>query len=97
MHSSSSLVFNCFHTPSSAVGQYFAGVGKHELKLAYELARIEDDNAPLKTLWRAAARAPGVVAIGASGAGEGEVDIRSSMVRFFSDNKLGDVLNQVLD
>lgn len=49
VHSSSSLVLSCFHTPSNAVGQYFAGVGKHELKLAYEFALIEDDNAPANT------------------------------------------------
>ena len=72
-------MFNCFHTPSSAVGQYFAGVGKQELKFAYEFALIEDDNAPAKTLCSAAARGPGVAATGAFGGGDGDADLSSVM------------------
>lgn len=56
-----------------------AGVGKHELKLAYELARSDDDNAPANTFCRAAARGPGAAATGASGAGEGEAEPRAAM------------------
>lgn len=80
MHSSSSLVFNCFHTPSIAEGQYLAGVGKQELKLAYELALIEEERAPLNTFWSAAARGPGVAATGAFGGGDGDAEGRLAIV-----------------
>lgn len=63
-----------------AVGQYFAGVGKHELKLAYELALIEEESAPANTFCNAAARGPGVAAVGACGGGEGDAETRSAIV-----------------
>lgn len=65
-------MINCFHTPSSAVGQYFAGVGKHEAKLGYEFALMEEVSAEMKIFCRARTRGPGVVAMGAVGAGDGE-------------------------
>lgn len=80
VHSSSSLVFSCFHTPSMAVGQYLAGVGKHALKFAYEFALIEDERAPANTFCNAAARGPGVAVMGACGGGEGDAETRSAIV-----------------
>jgi len=47
-----------------AVGQYLAGVGKQALKFAYEFALIDDETAPANTFCNAAARGPGVVAMG---------------------------------
>lgn len=64
-HPSSSFVFNCFQTPSNALGQCSAGVGKHALKLAYELALSVDVSALVKIFCNAAARRPGVDATGA--------------------------------
>ena len=84
MHSSSKRVFNCFHTPSNAVGQYFAGVGKQELKFVYELALIDDDSAPANTFCKAAARGPGADATGGSGGGDGEAGIWALMFLQFS-------------
>lgn len=75
-HSSSSRVFNCFHTPSSADGQYFAGVGKQAEKFAYELAFNDEDMAPANTCCSLDARGPGAAATGACGGGEGEVEVR---------------------
>ena len=80
VHSSSSRVFNCLQTPSSAVGQYLAGVGKHELKLAYEFAFIEDDNAPENTFCNAAARGPSVHATGACDGGEDDAEFLVAIV-----------------
>jgi len=80
-----------------------AGVGKHELKLAYELAFIEEDNAPANTFCSAAARGPGVHATGAWGGGEGEaeflagiVSLQSSLVSsLFSDSMTHGVRGQL--
>lgn len=72
-HPSPNLAFNCFHTPSKAAGQCFAGVGKHAAKLACECVRIVVASAVSKMRESAVARGPGVEAVGAGGgAGEGE-------------------------
>jgi hypothetical protein len=73
-------VFSCFHTPSSAVGQYLAGVGKHAEKFAYEFAFSDEDRAPAKTCCSLAARGPGAVATGVCGGGEGEAEFRVSAI-----------------
>ena len=80
MQFSSSLVLICLHTVSNAVGQYFAGVGKHALKLAYEFVFIVEETAPANTFCKAAARMPGVEATGAGGGGEGDADARDGIV-----------------
>lgn len=62
------------------MGQYFAGVGKQVLKLAYEFALREDDRAPAKTFCSAMARGPGAVVTGAWGGGEGDAEVRAGMM-----------------
>ena len=84
-HPSSSLVLSCFHTPSKALGQCPAGVGKHALKLAYEFAFNVEVRAVVKILCNAAALSPGVEATGAWGGGEGETDVREGILRNFTD------------
>lgn len=74
MHPSSSFAFSCFQTPSSALGQCRAGVGKHLEKLAYEFVFKVEVKAWLKILESATKRGPGVDAVGNDGGGDGEDD-----------------------
>ena len=83
---SSSRVLICRHTASRAFGQYSAGVGKQELKFAYEFVLIVEVMADAKTFCRAAARGPGTEAIGAWGGGDGDADFRSSIAQLLSSN-----------
>ena len=77
---SSSFSFNCFQTPSNAVGQACAGVGKHAEKLAYECVWIVFCRAELKILFSRVARGPGVDATGAAGGGDGDAEARAGIM-----------------